>query len=214
MLLTGQARDKAASAPGGWLADRPGAVHTASKRGRTVGLKKRLLVISALGEDRPGIVDELSALILDSGGNIEDSRAAVLGGEFAVMLLVSGEWNQVAKLETVLQKAAAKLGIQVVTKRTEPRDRPTNRLPYLVEVVALDHPGIVRNLARFFSERQINIEDLVTHTYPAAHTGSPMFAVTMTVGIPAQQHIGALREEFMDHCDQLNLDAVMEPVKS
>ena len=66
---------------------------------------KQLLVISALGEDRPGIVDELSELILDAGCNIEDSRATVLGGEFAVMLLVSGRWNAVAKLETGLPRA-------------------------------------------------------------------------------------------------------------
>ena len=175
---------------------------------------KRLLVISALGEDRPGIVDDLTQLILDAGCNIEDSRATVLGGEFAVMLLVSGQWNEVAKLETALPKSAESLGMQIFCRRTDSRDDQTERLPYMVEVVALDHPGIVHNLAHFFADRRINIEDLVTQTYPAAHTGSPMFAVTLTVGIPATQHIGTLREEFLDHCDQLNLDAVMEPIKS
>ncbi|MDX1593106.1 MAG: glycine cleavage system protein R [Gammaproteobacteria bacterium] len=175
---------------------------------------KRLLVISALGEDRPGIVDDLSELILDAGCNIEDSRAAVLGGEFAVMLLVSGQWNEIAKLEDALPRSAEALGMQIFCRRTDTPDRRDDRLPYMVEVVALDHPGIVHQLAHFFSARGINIEDLVTHTYPAAHTGSPMFAVTLTVGIPASQHIGTLREEFLDHCDQLNLDAVMEPVKN
>jgi glycine cleavage system transcriptional repressor len=175
---------------------------------------KRLLVISALGEDRPGIVDDLSQLILDAGCNIEDSRAAVLGGEFAVMLMVSGLWNQVAKLEAALPKSAETLGMQIFCRRTDARGAQADRLPYMIEVVALDHPGIVHNLAHFFAARSINIEDLVTHTYPAAHTGSPMFAVSLTVGIPATQHIGTLREEFLDHCDQLNLDAVMEPVKN
>jgi len=175
---------------------------------------KRLLVISALGEDRPGIVDQLSEQILECGCNVEDSRAAVLGGEFAVMLLVSGQWNQIAKLEAALPHTAETHGMQIFTKRTDARGDLPDRLPYMVEVVALDHPGIVRNLAHFFATRGINIEDLVTQTYPAAHTGSPMFAVTLTVGIPATQHIGALREEFLDHCDLLNLDAVMEPIKS
>ncbi|HEY5790166.1 MAG TPA: glycine cleavage system protein R [Gammaproteobacteria bacterium] len=175
---------------------------------------KRLLVISALGEDRPGIVNDLSERILECGCNIEDSRAAVLGGEFALMLMVSGQWNQIAKLEATLPRAGEALGLQLFAKRTDARRPQQDRLPYLVEVVALDHPGIVHNLAQFFSTRGINIEDLVTHTYPAAHTGSPMFSVTLTVGIPASQHIGQLREEFLDHCDQLNLDAVIEPVKS
>jgi len=48
------------------------------------------LVISALGNDKPGIVNELSKTILDQGGNISESRMTVLGGEFAMMLLVTG----------------------------------------------------------------------------------------------------------------------------
>ena len=57
------------------------------------------LVIAAVGEDRPGLVDNLSGWILDSGCNIADSRMTVLGGEFAVLLLAEGQWNNLAKLE-------------------------------------------------------------------------------------------------------------------
>jgi glycine cleavage system transcriptional repressor len=87
-------------------------------------------------------------------------------------------------------------------------------MPYAVEVVALDHPGIVKKLASFFSQRNINIEDLSTTSYAAAHTGTPMFAVNMTVGIPSNLHLGTLRDEFMEYCDSLNLDAVLEPIKN
>jgi glycine cleavage system transcriptional repressor len=83
----------------------------------------------------------------------------------------------------------------------------------MVEVVAMDHPGIVHSLAGFFSQRDINIEDMVTSTYAAAHTGTTMFSVSMSVGIPTDIHIASLREEFMEFCDSLNLDAVMEPIK-
>jgi glycine cleavage system transcriptional repressor len=86
-------------------------------------------------------------------------------------------------------------------------------MPYAVDVVALDNPGIVHSLASFFSSRNINIQDLTTTSYSAAHTGTPMFSVHMSVDIPAQLHIATLRDEFMDFCDQLNLDAIIEPVK-
>ena len=69
------------------------------------------------------------------------------------------------------------------------------------------------NLASFFSQRGINIEDMTTATYAAAHTRTPMFSVHMSVGIPAKIHISALRDEFMDFCDAMNLDAVLEPIK-
>jgi glycine cleavage system transcriptional repressor len=81
-------------------------------------------------------------------------------------------------------------------------------------VVALDQPGIVHNLARFFSQRQINIQEMITSSYPAPHSGTAMFSVHMNVDIPAKTQISTLREEFMDFCDQMNLDAVIEPVKT
>lgn len=169
------------------------------------------LVISAIGKDQPGLVDNLSEWILNSDCNIADSRMVVLGGEFAVLLLVSGNWNNIAKLEDHLPGMQDKLGMQITAKRTEPAPRQGSFLPYAVDVIALDHPGIVHNLARFFSQRQINIQDLATSTYAAAHTGTPMFSVHMLLDVPADTHIATLREEFQTFCDQLNLDAGIEP---
>lgn len=171
------------------------------------------LVIAALGEDRPGLVDQISGWILESGCNIADSRMMVLGGEFSVLLLVSGNWNNLAKLEDQLGQVQEKLGMVLTIKRTETRAPGGEFLPYAVDVVALDHPGIVHNLANFFSRHSINIQDLSTTSYAAAHTGTQMFAVHMTLDVPAATHIASLREEFLDVCDQLNLDAVIEPVK-
>jgi glycine cleavage system transcriptional repressor len=171
------------------------------------------LVIAAVGEDRPGLVDALSGWILDSGCNIADSRMTVLGGEFAVLLLAEGQWNRLAKLEDQREQVQAKLGMIITLKRTEEKRPEGAFLPYAVDVVALDHPGIVHNLASFFSQRNINIQDLSTASYAAAHTGTQMFSVHMSLDVPADTHIAGLREEFLDFCDHLNLDAVIEPVK-
>jgi glycine cleavage system transcriptional repressor len=170
-------------------------------------------VTSALGADHPGVVNVLSRAILEHGCNIEDSRMTVLGGEFAAMLLVEGKWNTLAKIENSLPELERQLGMRIMSKRTGERAAGRNLLPYAVDVVSMDHPGIVNNLAGFFADRTINIEDMATSTYSAAHTGTPMFSVHMTVGIPSDMHIAGLREEFMDYCDGLNLDAVLEPLK-
>ena len=172
-----------------------------------------LLVISAVGDDRPGIVEALSQAILDNGCNIEDSRMSVLGGSFAVIILVSGNWNTLAKLEAGLPPLGEKLGLTFTTRRTEPRKATGHLLPYTVDVVSLDHPGIVHELAAFLSQRGINIQDMATSSYSAAHTATPMFAVRMTIEIPSNLHIAALRDEFLDMCDRLNLDGVIEPLK-
>ena len=105
------------------------------------------------------------------------------------------------------------LNMTILTKRTESRTPAGDVLPYAVEVVAVNQPGIVHHLANFFASRSINIEDMVTRSYSAPHTGTPMFSVNLAIGIPASMHIAMLREEFLDFCDDLNLDAVLEPIK-
>ena len=171
------------------------------------------LVLSALGEDKPGIIDELSRCVLECGCNIVDSRMTILGGDFAILLLVTGNWNNIARLENQIRSLEERLALTITARRTASREIGKDLLPYGVDVVALDQPGIVHNLASFFSQRKINIQEMVTSTYAAAHTGTPMFSVHLSVDIPANMQISVLRDEFMDFCDQLNLDAVIEPVK-
>ena len=171
------------------------------------------LVISAVGEDRPGLVADISQLIVNCGCNIEESRMSLLGGEFAILMMISGAWNNIAKLEDALPGVAEKMGVVIAQKRTQIRSTTHEKLPYNVEVVALDHPGIVQQIASFFSKRQINIHDMYTTAHRAPHTGSTMFNLSMTVEVPAGTHISTLREQFMEFCDHMNLDAILEPVK-
>jgi glycine cleavage system transcriptional repressor len=171
------------------------------------------LAITASGDDKVGIVDQLSGRIADSGCNIEESRMAVLGGKFALIMLVSGPWHALSKLEGQMASLGQQLGLTIIHERTRKRERTEPAIPYTVEVVAMDHPGIVRSLSAFFSRNGINIEELQTSTYPAPHTGTPMFSVVMTVGIQAKVHIQTLRSDFLDYCDDLNLDATFEPVR-
>jgi glycine cleavage system transcriptional repressor len=175
--------------------------------------KENHLVISALGKDQPGIVNQLATVVLECGCNISDSRMTVLGSEFAVIMLVSGKWSGIAKVEDHLARLQDKLGLTVVTRRTELREGTARVIPYAVEVVAMDHPGIVHDIAEFFSSRNINVEDLYTGRYAAPHTGTPMFSLHMTVGVPSDMSVASLRGEFMDFCDSLNLDAMLAPVK-
>jgi glycine cleavage system transcriptional repressor len=175
---------------------------------------KQHLAISAMGTDRTGIVHDFTRVITECGASVSESRMSTLGGEFAMLLLVSGNWHSLAKLETELKKLADNSGWTLQLKRTEPRGTQTDMLPYSVDVVCLDQTGIVSNLSGFFSTRGVDIAEVSTRVYPAAHTGAPMFAVQMIVNVPSRIHVAQLREEFLELCDSLNLDAILEPVKS
>ncbi len=172
------------------------------------------LVISALGADRAGIVDELSNIIYTHELNIEDSRMTVLGGEFAILLLVSGEQSALEQLQAKATDIEQALQMRLLIKpTTESAPAPAvNSIPYSVEVAAIDHPGIVSNISRFFSSRNINIVNLQTERYAAPHTGSPMFALHMTIGLSADTNIAQLRDAFTEVCDELNLDAELKNI--
>ncbi len=171
------------------------------------------LVISALGTDRPGIVNELAKACADYHCNIIDSRMTVLGGEFAIIMLASGSWDAIAKLENAIPNLARRLDLTTMVKHTRPREAKRS-YSYNVNVVALDNPGIVHEIASFFSRMNINIEDLETGTYSAPHTGTQMFNLNMVINIPADTHLASLRDEFMMFCDDRNLDAVIEPLRN
>lgn len=176
--------------------------------------KLKYMVLSALGEDRLGIVRTLSEMISNEDCSIHDSRMSVMGGHFAVVLLVSGPWNKLARLEAQLPEIEKRLDVKIMADYTEPKAAQPTMVPYSVEVISIDHPGIVYNLASFFYARDINIESMNTVTYVAPHSSALMFALEMVINIDALTSIADVRDDFLDYCDELNLDAHIDPCKS
>lgn len=137
-----------------------------------------------------------------------------LGSEFAMLMLVSGSWHTLSRLEKKLEKLTTSDNLTVAIRKTSERSSKEDRMPYAVDVVSLDQQGIVYNLANFFASNDIEIADVATRHYAAAHTGAPMFEVQMAINIPASVHVAQFRDEFHEFCDQMNMDAILEPVKT
>ena len=137
-----------------------------------------------------------------------------LGAEFAVLMLISGNWHTPAKLEKSLEDLSKTHNLIINIKKTGTRKSLEDCIPYGVDVICLDQPGIVFHLSEFFAHRDIEISDLLTRRYAAPHTGAPMFSVQITVSVPASVPIAQLRDDFHDLCEQLNLESILEPVKA
>ena len=210
MLRARAARAQGAARP---RYHRPAVTGTLRESGRNSRMKQ-FIAISAIGDDRIGLVHDLSKVVADCGGSISESRMTALGSDFAILMLVAGNWHSVARIETDLAKLAEASGVTVQVRRTTQRAVREDMVPYSVDVVCIDQAGIVSGLSGFFAARGIDIGELSTRGYAAAHTGAQMFSVYMVVNVPSRIHVGALREEFMDFCDQMNLDAILEPVKN
>lgn len=175
---------------------------------------KNYLVLSAIGADRLGLIHELSKVIMEASCHVMECRSAVIASEFSLIMMIRGNWSTLAKLEMQLKRLEQGSAITVHTYRTEWPLEIENHLPYTVEVIALDQPCILHRLTGFFYHHRVRIEELSTRPYKAIHTHTPLFVVNLLISVPATTHIAALRDEFMDFCDEFNFDAMLEPSKS
>jgi len=122
------------------------------------------LALSAVGIDRPGIVAAVSRVLFDRGANIEDSRMALLGGHFAMMLIVSvPEDTNVGALEGGLADATSGMDLVLTLRRVEDATAHQQGTAYVVTVYTSDRPGIVAGVTAALAESGANIVDLATH---------------------------------------------------
>ena len=171
---------------------------------------KQHALLTAFGADRVGIVEELTSLILQARCNVEESRMSVLGGEFAVILLFSGDQAEVRRLLQELPGKAGALGLQVSLKETVPPQPDPAARPYLLETTSLDTPGIVHAVSSLLRKHRVNILDLETDTNPAPWTGAPMFHMRARLSVPGA--VAGLRDELQELETQTNLDIRLTPV--
>lgn len=173
---------------------------------------KQHLVFSLIGADRPGLVDRITAAITAAGGNLEDSRMAVLGGEFAMIMLCTAEGEGAAGLEQAVRGTAGDLEMLVTCKPTTPRAPLPGTVPLAVHVRGADHEGIVHDIVHHLMERGASVATLDSQVTPAPHSGTPLFSMSMRVEAPASVSLAGLRRSLEDVAEPLNVDVEVEPV--
>ncbi len=174
---------------------------------------QKYLVVSTLIDNSSEIIRTFSKLPESSGCNIVDSQFKVLGHKLSLMLFLSGSWDSIAKIESMLSKLEQQHQIKILSERTGVETLQGDAMPYAVDVVGIDQAGIIFDIANFMSSNELQIQEMASNTYEASQTRAKMFSLHMMVNIPLDTSISAIRGDFIDFCDHLNLDAIMEPVK-
>jgi glycine cleavage system transcriptional repressor len=171
---------------------------------------KSYLVLTALGPDRPGLVNEISAMVLAAGANLEDSRMAILGGEFALLMLLSGDQKAIAAVESRGVQLGERLGLRLLSKPTSSPQAPRDFLPYRIRVSGVDRPGIVQGVSSVLAGRGVNVASLESRLVYAPESGTPMFILEAALQIPSALALADLRRELSTACDQENWDFTLE----
>jgi glycine cleavage system regulatory protein len=167
------------------------------------------LVLTVLGEDRPGLVEALSHIIAAHEGNWLESRMAHLAGQFAGILRASVPEGNAAALLTALQGLTAH-GLQVVVARSTTEALTPEARWLTLDLVGNDHPGIIRDLAHTLAQCGINIDELQTACTSAPMTGVMLFKATARLRVPWEVVVTDLRSTLEQLAHDLMVDITLE----
>lgn len=173
------------------------------------------LVITALGADRPGIVNTITRHVSSCGCNIEDSRLAMLGEEFTFIMLLSGSWNAITLIESTLPLKGAELDLLIVMKRTNSQARPDMPATVRVQVQVPDSPHLIERFTDLFDKHEMNIAELISRTQPASNQTKPSVPelyIQIAAHSPLQNDATNIEQAFKDLCTELKAQGTISVV--
>lgn len=169
------------------------------------------VVLTILGEDRPGLVEALSDVIAAHGGNWLESRMARLAGKFAGVLRASVPESSTHALTSALQELEAH-GLHLIVE-WDTREAVVQQYRWLqMDLIGTDHPGIIRDISRCLAMRGINIAELHTEYGSAPMSGEMLFKATAQLQVPLELSIPDLQEELENLAQTLMVDMALEDI--
>ncbi|MEC8103623.1 MAG: ACT domain-containing protein [Pseudomonadota bacterium] len=163
------------------------------------------LVLTVIADDKPGIVEQLSTVIADHGGNWLESRMAQMAGKFAGILRISIDGEQKSKLVAALSSLdSSGLQVRVETPAAEKDTLATHSLA--LSVVGNDRPGIVREVSQALARIGVNVLELSTQCEPAEMSAVPLFRSEISASIPDSLDHDDVREVLEALSDDLMVE--------
>jgi glycine cleavage system regulatory protein len=166
---------------------------------------QRSLVMTIIGQDRPGLVDSVASLVTEHSGNWLESRMSRLGGQFAGILRIELPEEKASPLVAGLKKLELH-GLTVVVHPDQPKPLPQAARLSLLEVVGQDRPGIVRQISRALASYGVNVEELNTECASAAMSGEMHFRARARLSIPESCNLGEIRQKLEKIAEDLIVD--------
>ena len=168
-----------------------------------------LLVMTVIGQDRPGLVDSVAGIVAEQGGNWLESRMSRLGGQFAGILRIEIPAEQEAALVRSLKHLETE-GLTVVVHSDRPQPEGSERTLTHLEIVGQDRPGIVHQIAHALAAHRVNVEELNTECSSAAMSGEMLFKAAAKLKIPSSCKLGQLKSELEHIAEDLIVDITLK----
>ena len=170
----------------------------------------RALVLTAIGEDRPGLVEALAQLISEHEGSWDESRMARLAGHFAGVVQIHLPDERAEALIQGLPELARR-GLKVSVVDTDwSMAQVDHRDTFRFELVGHDRPGIVRDISGALSALGVSVQDLRTVVESAPMSGERLFRAYVALALPAGLELEKVRESLEHLADELMVDVTLE----
>lgn len=175
------------------------------------------LVVTAMGADRPGLVSKLARLASDCDCDIVDSRMALFGNEFTLIMMLSGSWASITKIETSLPSLSVELELMTVMKRTS-KHTPQNYISRIeVTFNGQDQRGTMKRISQFLADRSLDLGAVRSYSEELPD-GSQTQHVFLAINIPEkveldklETSIQALAEEMTLTCNIKRMQGIAVP---
>ena len=163
------------------------------------------LVLTFVGDDRPGLVNAISEKVAACGATWLESRSARLSGKFAGVLLVSVPDESLAALEASLRDLEP-AGLRVTVERGAAVE--VDKLSRLVslDVLGRERPGIVRDVTQALTRLGVNIEEFASGLESEPFTGAEMFRATARLRAPDGLALDDLRKAIERLAGEIMVD--------
>lgn len=162
------------------------------------------LVLTLIGDDKPGLVEQLARTISEHSGNWEESSMSQLAGKFAGILRVSVPDKDADALVDALQNLGS--GLKLVIEKAEAAATRETQRTVAMSLVGNDRAGIIREISHVFSRLGINVEDLETECVPAPMSGDILFKASASLKVPAEVELATLQSALEKLADDLIVD--------
>ncbi len=167
------------------------------------------LVITFISDDRPGLVEKLSQMVQQHGGNWLESKMAQLSGKFTGIIEISLPDQQVAVLTKELKTLSTE-GISLLAEAVVSEPPPAALNSGEVNILGLDRTGIVNEISTALAALRINVEEFHSFVEAAPMTGQPLFKADLAIGIPADVDLQELHEKLDTISQSLNIECTLK----
>lgn len=165
------------------------------------------LVLTVIGDDRPGLVGALSDAVSSHGGNWEHSQMAQMAGKFAGIVLVTVADDRVDELVDALGGLGAGGLLEVRAERAAGAPGASSATGGVrLHLVGSDRPGIVREISTALADQGVTIEELATSTSEAPMAGGVLFEARAVLGLPAGSELDDVRRALEAVADELMVE--------